>query len=101
MQLDKDDNTTEPGTIVIRRLSSGPMASLREFRILVDGKYRGMIYVDNDFKISLPPGTHQVQLRIDWCGSKIISVPVHPDSTTYIYCRINRNSVWNSIFAIN
>lgn len=42
---------------------------LRSYKILLDDKEVGRIKNGKVFEVRVPPGTHRLQLKIDWCFS--------------------------------
>jgi hypothetical protein len=64
--------------IVVRRKAALWQDRGRNYRIVVDGKDAGTVANGAEARISLTPGRHTVQLKIDWCSSPPVEVDVDP-----------------------
>ena len=80
--LDTFDNL---GRVAVRR-EPGSSSILRAFRVLVDGKEVGRLRRDGELGVDVEPGTHAVQIRIDWAGSKPLEVTVGPGEVVRLVC---------------
>jgi hypothetical protein len=74
--------------IVIRR-GDGYRDLLRSYRILVDGKDVAKIRRNSERRLPVSPGSHRVQLRIDWMGSPELQVFVDSGDHIVLLCGPN------------
>ncbi len=49
---------------------------LRGYRIFVDGEAHGAVRSNSIRTVDVPPGRHDVQLRMDWSSSPVVAVDV-------------------------
>lgn len=69
---------------------------LRAYRIEIDGDVVGSIKRHQTRTFDVPEGMHKVRMRIDWCGSPIVDVPVGPQGAELI-CSPNKYLPWLAI----
>ena len=62
---------------------------MRSYVLEVDGEPRGKVANGDTLEIDLPPGSHRVQMRIDWCGSHELVVDGSAD--TRLHCAPGTN----------
>lgn len=53
---------------------------MRAYDVHIDGQGVGKIRAGESARFQLSPGPHQVQLKIDWCGSPALTVDGAHDS---------------------
>lgn len=63
---------------------------LRVYQIIIDGVSRGKISQKQSVELDVSPGTHQVQLKIDWCRSPTLDVLV--EGEVRLGCKSNVNT---------
>ena len=78
--------------------------AVRAYRIYVDGEKKGEISrgATEDFFVS--EGTHRIQLKIDWCGSREIEFTVKAEETVEFDCGNNTKgffTIYYVLFAPN
>lgn len=73
------------GRLVIRR-QPGSSSILRAFRVLVDGNQVGRLRQDGELAVDVEPGTHAVQIKVDWAGSKPLEVTAGPGEVIRLVC---------------
>lgn len=56
----------------------------RLYRLYVDEKRVGKIRIGSDSRIEVEPGSHTVQVKIDWTGSARETILVEPGDTKVI-----------------
>ncbi len=61
----------------------------RAYQVHLDGKIVGQISQDGELCVDISPGVHQLQLKIDWCSSPMISFEASEGSRTEIACGPN------------
>lgn len=59
---------------------------LRVYLVLVDGARAGKIGDSGTLTISVPPGRHTIQLKIDWCSSEAIDFEVREGDVVKFQC---------------
>jgi hypothetical protein len=64
------------GRILIERPRGMWRDIARQYNIKVDGEQVGKISRGSQFAVDVEPGSHRVQARIDWTGSREINVDV-------------------------
>ena len=69
----------------------------RSYKVLIDGRQVGMLRQDDAATYTVEPGTHTVQMKIDWCTSRKLSVDVPNDGTTEVTCRPGHSS-WTALY---
>lgn len=62
--------------IRLRRQQSGWRDLLRAYRILIDGQSVGLIRRGQVREITVAPGLHTIQLKIDWCNSQELPMDI-------------------------
>jgi hypothetical protein len=63
-------------TLIVRR-DKGWADKVRKYRILLDGADIGAIGEGEELRKEIAAGTHEVQARIDWCGSRRLKIEAH------------------------
>jgi hypothetical protein len=72
--------------IIVRRGFGGYRDHRRSYKVLVDGVTVGKLRPDEYLEYAVSPGSHSVQIRIDWSGSKKLFVNVEPEQTVLFGC---------------
>lgn len=72
-------------TILLRR-RGGWQDALRSYRVFIDGIAVGDIRRNAEFSVSVEPGLHTVQLKIDWLGSPETRVAVEANQVCILEC---------------
>ena len=86
------------GTIQLER-GTASTDKLRAYKVLVDGAEVGTIKQGTTESFPVAPGTHDVQLKIDWALSPIVTVDVPAGGTVRLTCRPKANPftvIWYS-----
>jgi len=78
-------NSTSSGEIVLRR-SKSYRDRLRKYKVIVDGAEIGHISAGQSKAFAVPPGRHELKLRLDWKGSPVLSVEVAPGVSAHFAC---------------
>lgn len=73
--------------------------SNRAYRIMVDGEMVGRILPQETVEIPIKQGQHDISVRIDWCGSRKLSLKFEPDDTLFLECGSNVSG-WKFILNI-
>ena len=63
--------------IRVRRLP-GYKDRLRSYSVHIDGVSHGKLKDNETLEFPLAPGTHTVQIRISWTGSRMVTVDLQP-----------------------
>jgi hypothetical protein len=69
-------------TLHIERPSRRFRDAKRSYRVLVDREVRGRVREGDVLTLTVAPGAHTVQARLDWTGSVEQAVDLEPGSTT-------------------
>ncbi len=65
---------SEPGknVVVVRRRDLGVSDGFRTYKLVLNGNIVGTIRNKQRIELEVPPGKHQLFLKIDWCRSNTI-----------------------------
>jgi hypothetical protein len=85
----------EMATILVQRRADGWRDRLREYRVVLDGQEVGRLRPGRRCELSVTPGTHELEVRIDWAGSGSHEVVLAPGESVEYECR-NRPG-WSTI----
>jgi hypothetical protein len=72
--------------IRLERARGGYADALRSYRVLLDGAVAGQVKRGQTLVLETEPGTHQVQLTIDWARSEPVDVQVQPGQEAHLRC---------------
>ena len=86
-------------TLLLRRRDGTWQGLLRSYTVLVDGETAGKVAYDSEISLPVSPGTHQVRMKIDWCGSPTLSVSVGAGETKVVECGAN-GSPWTALYYV-
>jgi hypothetical protein len=64
-------------------------AMWRKYRVFVDGQKVGTILYRKTEYLSVRPGRHRVQVRIDWWRSNLVSIDIAEGEDIYLECGSN------------
>ncbi|MET7479480.1 hypothetical protein ABZT17_34670 [Streptomyces sp. NPDC005648] len=67
-------------------MRGGGRDALRGYAVLIDGAQAGSIRRGQTLRFDVPAGTHQLQLKIDWCTSRALSTLVEEGGTVRFIC---------------
>ena len=62
---------------------------LRAYNVYVDGKAVGNLRQDSKLEFDLTPGNHNIQLKIDWCKSNVLSITATDGQIAMLECGNN------------
>jgi hypothetical protein len=68
---------------------SGYADLLRAYQVIVDGREVGEVRDGETKEFPVAGGTHQLRLKIDWCGSKTVSFTVSEMETAIFQAKSN------------
>ncbi|MER5201244.1 hypothetical protein ACWD3J_47720 [Streptomyces sp. NPDC002755] len=74
------------GTVVLSRVNRSDRDAFRGYAVLIDDTQVGSINRGQTLRFEVPPGTHQVQLKIDWCTSHPLTALVEEGKTVRFIC---------------
>ncbi len=69
--------TREPGYNADRR---------RPYGVFVDGERVLQVREGESTQVTVPPGTHSLSVRLDWCRSNVFTVNAQPGQSTTLWC---------------
>lgn len=75
--------------MAIAGMSASVTRRSRAYRILVDGKECATIKQNSEVRVSVIPGKHNVQLRVDWCSSPSLEIMAVNERIEIIECGPN------------
>ena len=55
--------------------------SARAYAIIVDGNVVGKVKNRQSFSCQVPPGSHTIMMKLDWCGSRTLNFTVGENET--------------------
>ena len=76
--------------IIIKR-DGGYTDAARDYNIHVDGEKVATISRDSEKKITVQPGKHTIQLKIDWCCSAELEIAADHSKPVRLKCGANSN----------
>ena len=78
------------GAVTIKRVPGFYRDLLRAYTIEINGTKVGTINRGESHEFDVPPGQHEVRLKIDWCSSP--AVTVDGESNTRLVCKPGSNA---------
>ena len=81
----------DSATIHVERRAGGYVDRGRAYTVLVDGAESGKVKHGEGVDVAVSPGTHEVQMKIDWTRSLPISVEVADGEQVRLSCAPNAN----------
>jgi hypothetical protein len=75
-------------SIVIHR-RAGWRDKLSVYQVFLDGEQVGLVKNGAEVTIQTTPGTHSIQLRIEWCSSPELHVNAAAGTTEIVACGAN------------
>ena len=89
--------------LVLTRRKAGA-DKLRSYKILLDGEQIGTMKEGTTFTADIAPGTHELQLKIDWGKSPIDTFEVKEGGEARFWCQSKTNpftAIFYAIFGAN
>jgi len=77
--------------IAVTRREGGYVDRARAYKVLVDGTEVGRVKAGESVSVDVVPGTHQVQMAIDWARSPAFEVHLTEGGSAQFFCRPNAN----------
>jgi hypothetical protein len=74
------------GTIEIARRADSYVDRTRKYKLMVDGQRRGAVRRGDTLTVDVPAGRHVVALKIDWAGSREVTVDVPEGGVVKLWC---------------
>lgn len=74
------------GKITVTRTANLLRDRARRYKVFVDGDLCGLIAIGQHFNFPVAAGSHDVQIRIDWCSSPTVRVEVPPSGVAALEC---------------
>jgi hypothetical protein len=90
--------TTQQARVVIRREGGFWRDSIRRYKVRLDGERIGMLRPDEELSIEVEPGSHEVQIKLDWGSSPKRIAELRPARLPG--CAAVRDPCWDSWFPI-
>jgi hypothetical protein len=82
-----DSDNIQSSTIQIYRAQGIWQDRNRLYKVLIDRQHVGSVAVDETAQFSVTPGTHTVQVKIEFGGSKEVPVVLKPGQFAALACR--------------
>jgi hypothetical protein len=64
---------------------------MREYAVLLDGEVVSSLANGGAVELSVTPGRHTVQMKIDWCTSVRLEIDTETGKTVSLACGANRS----------
>jgi hypothetical protein len=80
-------------TILLRR-AAGFHDLARDYKVFLDGRECGQISNGGDCRLTVAPGSHRIQLKIDWCSSAEQQIHVGENEEFVMDCGNNISTVF-------
>jgi hypothetical protein len=80
-----DDGNGE-ARIVLTREAKGWRDRSRRYGLIVDGQQVASIKRGERLEHPLPPGEHQIHMKISWCQSPVMKVEMTPGEVIQLHC---------------
>jgi hypothetical protein len=77
------------GQLEIRRESGHYRDRTRVYALFIDGRREGDVRQGDTLSVEVAPGSHEVELRVDWCRSKPLRTHVSDNQVVRLHCRPN------------
>lgn len=78
--------TTQRPRVVIRREGAFWRDSIRRYKVRLDGEGVAMLRPDQEVSIEVEPGSHEVEVRLDWGSSPRRLVRLAPGDVARLRC---------------
>jgi hypothetical protein len=72
--------------IVLSRERGGWRDRARSYDVVLDGERVAKIKRGSQVELPVPPGRHEIVLRIDWCSSQVLQLDVEPGDAIQLSC---------------
>jgi hypothetical protein len=79
--------------IRLERARGGYTDRLRAYQVMLDGTLAGQVKRGQTLVLETEPGTHHVQLTIDWAKSQLVQVELQPGQEVRLRCWPKANAV--------
>ncbi len=76
----------EDATIVISRKRGGWRDKARSYVVMVDGNPISKIKHGQRVELPVPPGRHELLLKIAWCSSQSLTFDAQPGTVIEFFC---------------
>jgi len=70
---------------------------LRKYIVIIDNEVAGSISSGEAKHFKISPGSHDIQIKIDWCKTKPILFEISAGQNTYLCCGATYNN-WKSLY---
>ena len=86
MQPQQGRDDTGVGSVRVTRSGDSRRDRYRAYRVLIDGRPVGRIRRGQSVTRDVAPGSHTVQIRIDWCASPEVVIDVAAGGGQHLEC---------------
>jgi hypothetical protein len=73
--------TVDMSAITVLRVPASLGGTARRYKVHIDGVERGRLAAGEEIAVEVPSGSHEVQVRIDWTGSALVTVTLGEGET--------------------
>jgi hypothetical protein len=88
-----------PAVIHVDRQAGGYTDRARAYKVLVDGEERGTVKHGEGVEIQVEPGSHTVQMKIDWAGSRTHEINLGEGDRAEFVCAPNASPLTAVFYA--
>jgi hypothetical protein len=93
--------TSSAAVIAVHRPDTdGAGSRWRAFTIEIDEQSKGAVRRGETQLFEVPPGSHLVRARIDWCCSRVVRLTLEPGERADLLCRNPRLAALFSLYWI-
>lgn len=76
----------EEARVVLRREGGFWRDRLRRYKVRLDGEWVGKLREREDLRVDVRPGTHEIQVKLDWGTSPSRSLQLAPGEVARLRC---------------
>jgi hypothetical protein len=79
--------TGETNATVTLNRQNGKRDLWRAYRVIVDGNQMAVLNQEETCELSLPPGSHEIWIKLDWTRSPKVKLDLAEGSQRHLQCR--------------
>jgi hypothetical protein len=88
-----------PAALHVDRQAGGYTDRARAYKVLVDGEDRGAVKHGEGVEIEVEPGSHEVQMKVDWARSRTLEVNLAEGERAEFVCAPNASPLTAIFYA--
>lgn len=78
-------------SVEVQRRPGGLTDHFRSYEVFIDGNVVGSVQPGDSLTREVPPGSHEVFLKVDWCRSEKLKVHLRSGETAKFRCVAQAN----------